>query len=108
MAQQKTSSDESFSFITGLIAGFIISAPLAAWLSPRSGAETRQTITQQGTIIRRRVGETIRQPVERVQAQVSHVQAQLEQLKGDSVDDALAEGKAIAARQHPDQANKPK
>ena len=91
MSQQKSGGGESFSFITGLIAGFIISAPVAAWLSPRSGEETRQTITQQGIIIRRRVGQTIRQPVERVQSQ-------LEQFKGDSVEDALEEGKSIAAQ----------
>jgi gas vesicle protein len=91
MAQHKSGGGESFSFITGLIAGFIISAPVATWLSPRSGHETRQTITQQGLIIRRRVGQTLRQPVELVQAQLA-------QFKGDSVEDALEEGKSIAAR----------
>lgn len=92
MSQQNTGAGESFSFITGLIVGFVLSAPIAAWLSPRSGEETRQQITQQGTIIRRRVGQTLRQPVERVQSQ-------LEQLRGDSVDEALAEGKSIAVQQ---------
>lgn len=97
MSQQNTRAGESFSFITGLIFGFVVSAPIAAWLSPRSGEETRQQITQQGTIIRRRVGQTLRQPVELVQSQ-------LEQLKGDSVEMALAEGKSIAAEQQ--QANR--
>jgi gas vesicle protein len=94
MSQQKSGDGASFSFITGLIAGFIISAPIAVWLSPRSGEETREAITQQGTIIRRKVGQTIRQPVELVQSQLDH-------LKGDSVDEALEEGKAIAARHKP-------
>jgi gas vesicle protein len=96
MAQHKSGGGESFSFITGLIAGFIISAPIAAWLSPRSGEETRQTITQRGTIIRRRMTQTLRQPVELVQSQI-------EQLKGDSVDEALEEGKSIAVQRQSDQ-----
>jgi gas vesicle protein len=82
------SEDETFSFISGLILGFVVSAPIAAWLSPRSGEETRQGITQRGLIIRRRVGQTIRRPLTQVQ----------EQLKGDSVQEALEEGKTIAAR----------
>jgi gas vesicle protein len=82
---------EAFSFFAGLIVGFIVSAPLAAWLSPRSGSETRRSIVQRGTVVRRRVGETLRKPVEQVQEQ-------FEQLKGDSVEEALEEGKAIAAQ----------
>jgi gas vesicle protein len=89
MAQhQNRRGAEAFSFIGGLILGFIVSAPVAAWLSPRSGEETRHEITQRGLIIRRRVGQTIRRPLEQVQ----------EQLRGDSVQEALEEGKAIAAR----------
>lgn len=94
MSRPRSSSDEAFSFITGLIAGFIISAPVAAWLSPRSGEETRHAITQQGMIIRRQVGHTLRQPVDLIQSQ-------LEQFKGDSVQDALEEGKSIAAQRQP-------
>lgn len=78
-------------FVSGLIVGFVISAPVVAWLSPRSGEETRQAIVQRGLLIRRRVGETVRGPLEQVQQQ-------LEQIKGESVSDALAEGRAIAAQ----------
>ncbi|MCD4685138.1 MAG: YtxH domain-containing protein [Anaerolineae bacterium] len=81
----------TFSFVSGLIAGFIVSAPVVAWLAPRSGPETRQAITQQGVVMRRKVVETLRKPVEQVQGQ-------LDQLKGDTVETALAEGKAIAAQ----------
>jgi gas vesicle protein len=89
MAQHRgQNGGEAFSFIGGLILGFIVSAPVAAWLSPRSGEETRQGITQRGIIIRRRVGQTIRKPLTQVQ----------EQLKGDSVQEALEEGRTIAAR----------
>jgi gas vesicle protein len=84
----KSNNDETFSFVTGLIFGLVISAPVAAWLSPRSGEEMRQSITQRGVIIRRRVGDTIRRPVQQVQ----------DQLKGDSLQEALEEGKTIAAR----------
>jgi gas vesicle protein len=89
MAQrQGQNGGEAFSFVGGLILGFIVSAPIAAWLSPRSGEETRHEMTQRGMIIRRRVGQTIRKPLEQVQ----------EQLKGDSIQEALEEGKTIAAR----------
>jgi gas vesicle protein len=92
MAQQKhKGGGEAFSFVTGLIMGFIVSAPVAAWLSPRRGSETRRGIVQRGTIIRHRVGETLRKPVEQAQEQLEH-------LKGDSVEDALEEGRAIAAQ----------
>ncbi len=82
------SDGETFSFISGLVLGLVVSAPMVAWLSPRSGEETRQSITQRGMIIRRRVSETIRKPIQQVQ----------DQLKGDSVQEALEEGKTIAAR----------
>lgn len=82
------SEGETFSFISGLVFGLMVSAPMVAWLSPRSGEETRQSITQRGMIIRRRVSETIRKPIQQVQ----------DQLKGDSVQEALEEGKTIAAR----------
>ena len=82
------SDGETFSFIGGLVLGLVVSAPIVAWLSPRSGEETRQSITQRGMIIRRRVSETIRKPIQQVQ----------DQLKGDSLQEALEEGKTIAAR----------
>jgi gas vesicle protein len=91
MAERRKGDGEAFSFIGGLIVGFIVSAPVAAWLSPRAGGETRRTIVQQGVIIRRRVGDTLRRPVELAQEQ-------LEQLKRESVEAALGEGKTIAAQ----------
>lgn len=89
------SGEGIMSFVGGLMVGFIVSAPVVAWLAPRSGPETREAITQQGVIIRRKVVETLRKPVEQVQEQ-------LDQLRGDSVESALAEGKAIAAQQRAD------
>ncbi|MBI5960692.1 MAG: hypothetical protein HY866_18280 [Chloroflexi bacterium] len=85
--------DETFNFVAGLILGFIMSAPIAAWLSPHSGPEVRHSIVQRGRIVRRRVEQTIRKPLELAQDQIT-------QLRGDSVQDALDEGKAIAAQQH--------
>ena len=81
-------------FVAGLIVGFAVSAPLVAWLSPRSGAERREAVVQRGLLIRRHVGETVRGPLEQVQQQ-------LEQIKGESLEDALEEGKAIAAWRWP-------
>jgi gas vesicle protein len=72
--------------------GFIVSVPVAAWMSPRSGSELRRTVVQRGLIVRRQVGQSIRKPLERVQDQI-------EQLRSDSVETSLDEGKSIAARQ---------
>ncbi|MBN1680848.1 MAG: YtxH domain-containing protein [Anaerolineae bacterium] len=82
---------ETFSFITGLIMGFIVSAPVAAWLSPRSGQETRETIRQQGVVIRRRAADVILKPVAQVQDAVVG-------RRTESVAESLDEGRAIAAR----------
>jgi gas vesicle protein len=91
-ARTDRGGSETFSFIGGLILGFIISAPVAAWLSPRSGEETRSEIRQRGVVIRRRAEETLRKPLEQVQERV-------EQLKGEAIEDAMQEGKSIAAAQ---------
>jgi gas vesicle protein len=88
MAQRE---GETFSFIAGLIVGVFISAPIAAWLSPRSGLETRESIRQQGVIIRKKAAEAVLKPVEQLQETIEHI-------KGDSVDDAIEEGKALAAQ----------
>jgi gas vesicle protein len=125
MAQQRNT--EITSYISGLILGLLVSAPIAAWLSPHSGQETRQEIRQQGFIIRRKVGQTVRKPIEAVQEgaeqigaqvgqipakvgrqvdqiqdkvgqQIDQIQDKVGQIKGESVEDALAEGKAIAAQ----------
>ncbi len=82
---------ETFGFVAGLMAGFLLSAPIAAWLAPRSGAQVRETITQRGMIIRRRVGGTVRRPVEQVQQQIAS-------MRGESIEDALDEGRALAAQ----------
>ena len=82
---------ETFGFVAGLMAGFLLSAPIAAWLAPRSGTEVRHTITQQGMIIRRRVEGTVRRPVAQMQQQIAG-------LRGESIEDALEEGKALAAQ----------
>jgi gas vesicle protein len=88
--EHKRSTGETISFVAGLMAGFIFSAPIAAWMSPRSGRETRDGIRQQGRIIRRKASDVLAKPAEQIQARVG-------QLRGDSVEDALEEGKSIAA-----------
>ncbi len=90
MSDQRDSG-ETFGFVAGLMAGFVLSAPIAAWLAPHSGTEVRRTITQQGLIIRRRVGDTVRRPVEQVQQHIA-------ELRGESIEDALEEGRALAAQ----------
>ncbi|WP_119066842.1 YtxH domain-containing protein [Aggregatilinea lenta] len=122
----KRSGDDGLvlSFIGGLIAGALVSAPVAAWLSPRRGADTRDEIRQRGIIIRRKAVTAVRKPIElagdtagklqdqvsgavdKVQDQVSgavdKVQDQIGELqdrvKGESIEDSLEEGKAIAAQ----------
>lgn len=89
---------EMLNFIGGLLFGFIISAPIVAWLSPRSGSETRREIRQQGIIIRRKAQQAVRKPIEQVQEQIEQLQAKAGQLKGESIEEALQEGRSIAAR----------
>ncbi len=83
--------DEALSFIGGLIVGFMVSVPLVAWLAPRSAVEMRQALTQRGVVIRRQVAQTLRKPV-------VQVQEQLAQLKGSAVEEALEEGRTLAAQ----------
>ncbi len=91
---RERNDDEALSFIGGLIVGFMVSVPLVAWLAPRSAVEMRQQLTQRGVVIRRQVVQTLRKPVEQVQEQLA-------QLKGSAVEEALKEGKTLAAeRQH--------
>lgn len=115
----KRSGDDGLvlSFLGGLIAGVLVSAPVAAWLSPRRGADTREGIRQRGVIIRRRTGAAVRKPIEQAQAQIGQLQEQVgdtvgkiqdqvsgavdkvqDRVKGESVEDSLEEGKAIAAQ----------
>jgi len=99
MSQRRSGSEgEAVGFLTGLVVGFIVSVPVAAWMSPRSGSELRRTMVQRGLIVRRQVGQSIRKPLERVQEQ-------LDQLRSDSVATALDEGKSIAAQQQAESVN---
>jgi len=82
------------SYLGGLLAGLLISAPIAAWLSPRSGAATREQIVQRGVILRRKASDTVRKPIEQVQEKI-------EDLRGESVEESLAEGRSLAAQRAP-------
>jgi gas vesicle protein len=102
---QRKGEGETISFVTGLIMGFIVGTPIAAWLSPRSGQETRQGIRQRGVIIRYKAGQVIRKPAtqigqipDRLGDQINRLQDKIGKVKGESIEDALAEGKAIAAQ----------
>lgn len=97
LRQKQRRDDEKQSFISGLIAGLAIGIPIAVWMTPHSGSETRQNIRQRGVIIRRKAGSIVRKPIEQAQSQIGQLQDRVEKIKGDSVEDALAEGKAIAA-----------
>ena len=122
----KRSGDDGLvlSFRGGLIAGALAWAPVAAGVSPRRGAATRDEIRQRGVLIRRKAGSAVRKPidqigdtvgqiqdsvsgaVDKVQDQVSgaadKVQDRIgdlqDRVKGESVEDSLEEGKAIAAQ----------
>jgi len=107
---------ETMSLIMGLIVGLAISLPIAAWLSPRSGSETRQGIRRRGFIIRHKAGEAMQQvqdQIEQIPAQVgqrfenaqhrigdqiNQLQEKVADIRGESVEDALEQGRAIAAQ----------
>lgn len=78
-------------FLAGLIVGLAISLPAVAWLAPRGTDYLRDVVVQRGLLVRRRVGQAVRRPLQQVEQQ-------LERVRGESVEEALAEGRAIAAR----------
>ncbi len=92
MKQHSTHNDDTAaSFVSGLVLGLLVSAPIAAWLSPRSGPQVRSDIRQRGMVIRRRTAEVIRKPITAIQSQITD-------LRGDSIADLLDEGKRLARR----------
>lgn len=99
-----TGEGEVRSYLMGLLLGFAVGAPLAAWLSPRSGEATRREIRQRGMIVRRKAEGTVRQVAElpsrlgeQIGEQVEQIQSKVG-LKDESLEDALEQGRAIAAR----------
>lgn len=97
---------DAHDFLAGLLLGLVISAPLAAWLSPHSGHTLRKEIRQRGQLIVRRAGQTAQQ-VGQLPAKlgegVGQISGQVEQIQGrvrgrDSIDEALEEGRTIAAQ----------
>ncbi|MGQ9848976.1 MAG: hypothetical protein ACUVSU_02890 [Aggregatilineaceae bacterium] len=84
-------AEGTLEFVAGLIVGLAISIPAVAWLAPRGTGRLREMVVQRGLLVRRRVGDAVRRPLEQVQQQ-------LESIKGESLEEALAEGRAIAAR----------
>jgi len=84
-------AEGTLEFVAGLIVGLAISIPAVAWLAPRGTSHLREAVVQRGLIIRRGVGQAVRRPL-------AQVEQQLERVRGESVEDALAEGRAIAAR----------
>ncbi|NDJ75708.1 MAG: YtxH domain-containing protein [Chloroflexi bacterium] len=89
MAQKR----ESRSYNRGFVMGLLISAPLAVWFAPRSGEETRQSLLRPWTLLQGQAG--------RLQQQAGR----LGKLRGESVEDAIAEGKAIAAQRQAEQSS---
>ncbi len=110
----KYDDGEARSFLGGLLLGLFLSAPIAAWLSPRSGRALRQEIRQKGRVIVHRaeraaqqvtrlparVGEEVGQQVDQLQDQIGAQVGQIQsKVRGsESISAALEEGRAIAAR----------
>ncbi|NLE52419.1 MAG: hypothetical protein GX613_13550 [Chloroflexi bacterium] len=110
----KQNDGDTRSFLGGLLLGLLLSAPAAAWFSPYSGHTLRKEIRQRGQVIVRRAEETVQQvgqiPVkvgEGVGQQIGQLQEQIsgqveqiqEKVRGrDTIDDALEEGRMIAAQ----------
>ncbi len=90
-------SNEIGSFLGGMLLGAMLGAPLAAWLSPRSGRETRRQIRQTGTAVVRKPAELVGAVQETVGSQIERVQDRVGQLRGETIEESLAEGKALAA-----------
>lgn len=69
---------DSSSLIWGAVIGFVLGGIVALFLSPRSGAETRQQISATGQEIREQLEDVVTPP--------------------DPLDESMAEGKAAARR----------
>ncbi len=69
-------------FVVGMMMGFAVGSALAVWMAPRSGKKTRDDIRQNVITLRLRAGNSVKQVVEKVQ--------------GESVEDSIEQGKAIA------------
>jgi gas vesicle protein len=105
MAHNERNGGEAMTYIAGLILGAIISVPIAAWLSPRSGEQTRREIRQRGYIIRRKATQAVQQvghlpgqAAQQVGQQIEQVGEKVGLRKGDSIEEALEEGRMIAAQ----------
>src|SRR5512145_1161333 len=101
-AEEAEARRELFTFIKSLVGGLIASIPIIVWLAPRSGRQMRQGIRQQGYLIRRKAGSTVGQVGDQIGQIQNKVGQQIEQaqqkVRGDSIEDAIEEGKAIAAQ----------
>lgn len=69
-------------FVVGMMMGFVVGSVLAVWMAPRSGRKTRDDIRHNVITLRLRAGNSVKQVVEKVQ--------------GESVEDSIEQGKAIA------------
>ncbi|MBI5929289.1 MAG: YtxH domain-containing protein [Chloroflexi bacterium] len=69
-------------FVFGMMMGFLVGSILAVWMAPRSGKKTRDDIRHNVITLRLRAGNSVKQVVEKVQ--------------GESVEDSIEQGKAIA------------
>lgn len=98
MFRKKQREDTTLSLIKGLLLGLTVSAPIAAWLSPRSGKETRRRIFRGGEAIVQKTGDAFGQIGSGVKQLPDQIQQKVGQIRGESVEDALEEGKAIAAQ----------
>jgi len=71
-------------FVIGAVLGGLLGAIAAFWFAPQSGEQTRHEIQERG--------EELRDEIEHVTAEARH------KIEGDSIDDAMAYGKAEARR----------
>jgi gas vesicle protein len=78
MMNQPNEGVDSGSLAWGAIIGFVLGGVVALFLSPRSGAETRQQISATGQELREQLEEVVIPP--------------------DPLDESMAEGKAAARR----------
>lgn len=69
-------------FVVGMMMGFLLGSILAVWMAPRSGKKTRDDIRHNVITLRLRAGNSVKQVVEKVQ--------------GETVEDSIEQGKAIA------------
>ena len=73
-------SDDTLSFLFGLVCGTIVGIAVASLFVPRSGSETREQVAERGIELKNRADDTVRRAQEVANETVAKVQTAAQEL----------------------------